>query len=115
MSVATSKSARRQIADEFKERKVPRGIFEVRCSATGDAWVGSSPNLDAARNSLWFQLRAGRYRNTSLQQTWTQHGEPAFTLDVLERFEDEMPELLLNDLYASKKKEWAATLGVQIL
>jgi hypothetical protein len=116
MSVDTmSKAGRRQIADEFKERKVPRGIFAVRCPATGDAWVGSSPNLDAARNSLWFQLRAGRYRNTSLQKIWAQHGEEAFSLDVLEQFDDEISPLLLNDLFAAKKKEWVETLGAQTL
>ncbi len=116
MAIATaSKAARRQIADEFKERKVPRGIFAVRCAASGEAWVGSSPNLDAAKNSLWFQLRAGRYRNTALQQAWARHGEEAFSLDVLEKFEDEVPALLVNDLYASKKKAWAAEFGAQVL
>ena len=111
----TSKAARRLIADEFKERKVPRGIFAVRCSATGEAWIGSSPNLDAARNSLWFQLRAGRYRNTLLQQVWTQHGEDAFSFEVLEQFDDEISALLLNDIYITKKKEWAETLGGNVL
>ena len=111
----TSKAARRQIADEFKERKVPRGIFAVRCSASGDAWVGSSPNLDAARNSLWFQLRAGRYRNPLLQAAWAQHGEAAFALEVLEKFNDEVSALLLNDLYVAKKREWAETLGGNVL
>ena len=116
MSVTTtSKAARRQIADEFKERKVPRGIFVVRCSATGVAWIGSSPNLDAAKNSLWFQLRAGRYRNTALQQTWIEHSEAVFTLEVLEQFDDEISLLLLNDLYSAKKKEWAETLHASVL
>jgi hypothetical protein len=116
MSVTTaSKAARRQIADEFKERKVPRGIFAIRCSATADVWVGSSPNLDAAGNSLWFQLRGGLSRHATLQQAWKQHGEQAFTLDVLERFEDDVSPLLLNELYARKKKEWAQTLRSRIL
>jgi hypothetical protein len=116
MSVATrSKAARRQIADEFKERKVPRGIFVIRCTATGAAWIGSSPNLDAAKNSLWFQLRAGRYRNIALQQAWIEHGETAFTLDVLEQFDDEISPLLLNDLFSAKKKEWVETLHASIL
>jgi hypothetical protein len=111
----TSKAARRQIADEFKERKVPRGIFAVRCSATGDAWVGSSPNLDAARNSLWFQLRGGLHRNTALQGAWKQHGEQAFTLDVLEQLAEDTSPLLLNELYLRKKKEWSESLPGQML
>ena len=114
MSLA-SKAARRQIADEFKERKVPRGIFAIRCSATADVWVGSSPNLNAARNSMWFQLRGGLSRHATLQHAWKQHGEEAFMLDILEQFEDDVSPLLLNELYTRKKKEWAQTLSSQIL
>jgi hypothetical protein len=111
----TSKAARRQIADEFKERKVRRGIFAVRCSGTDDVWVGSSPNLDAARNSLWFQLRGGLHRNSSLQGAWKQYGEQTFALDVLEQFEEDTSTLLLNDLYTRKKKEWVQSLSGQML
>lgn len=50
----SSKAVRRQIADEFKERKVPQGIYAIRCTATGDVWVGSSTNLNAVQNSQWF-------------------------------------------------------------
>jgi hypothetical protein len=111
----TSKLGRRQIADEFKERKVPRGIFAIRCTTTGETWVGSSPNLNAAQNSLWFQLRGGLSRHATLQQAWKQHGESAFTLDILDQFEDDIAPLLLNDLYIRKKKEWAQTLHAQLL
>jgi len=110
-----SKAARRQIANEFKERKVPRGIFAVHCSATDEAWVGSSPNLTSARNSLWFQLGVGQYRNALLQQAWKQYGEAVFALEVLEQFDDETSPLLLNDLYTAKKKEWAQTLAAHLL
>lgn len=110
-----SKAARRQIADEFKERKVPRGVFAVRCFTTGDAWVGSSPNLDAARNSLWFQLRGGLHRNAALQAAWKQHGEQTFDLEVLEQFEEDTSPLLLNELYTRKKKEWVQSLPGQML
>jgi hypothetical protein len=116
MSTAVaSKAARRQIADEFKGRKVPRGIFAIRCSATGEAWVGSSPNLAAARNSLRFQLGTGRYRNSSLQSAWKKHGESAFALEVLEQFDADVSPLLINELYASRKKEWVRTLPGQEL
>ena len=115
MSVDTaSKAARRQIADEFKERKVPRGIFAVR-SASGNAWVGSSPNLNAAQNSLWFQLRGGLSRHVALQKAWTQEGEEAFKFEVVEQFDDDVSPLLLSELYTRKKREWAESLGGQVL
>jgi hypothetical protein len=111
----SSKAARRQIADEFKDRKVPRGIFAIRCALTGEAWVGSSPNLDAAKNSLWFQLRGGLSRHQSLQRAWTRHGEDAFSIDILERLDDETPELLLNDLLKTRKAAWALSMSAAAL
>jgi hypothetical protein len=111
----TSKGARRQIADEFKERKVPRGIFAVRCSAGGEVWVGSSPNLNAAQNSLWFQLRGGLSRHRMLQEAWKRHGEEAFLLEVLEQFDDEISPLLLNEMFVTRKKQWAEELRAPLL
>jgi hypothetical protein len=111
----TSKAARRQIADEFKERKVPRGIYAIRCSISGETWVGSSTNLNAVRNSQWFQLRGGLHRNPSLQKAWKHHTEQAFSLDVLEQLDDDISPLLLNELLATKKKAWAENLQAQLL
>jgi len=111
----TSKASRRQIAEEFKERKVPQGIYAIRCTATGDVWVGSSTNLNAAQNSQWFQLRGGLHRSASLQQSWTHHTEQVFAFEVLEKFDEDVSPLLLNDLLRSKKKTWVETLQAQAL
>ena len=116
MSVDTfSKASRRQIADEFKERKVPRGIYAIRCAATGEAWGGSSTNLTAVQNSQWFQLRGGLHRSPSLQQAWKHHTERAFSLEVLEKLDEDVSPLLLNEQLVTKKKEWANTLQAQVL
>jgi hypothetical protein len=116
MTVDTfSKASRRQIADEFKARKVPRGVYAIRCAATGEAWVGSSTNLAAVQNSQWFQLRGGLHRCTSLQQAWKHHTEQAFSLEVLEKFDEDISPLLLNEQLATKKKEWANTFQAQVL
>jgi hypothetical protein len=112
---ASSKAARRQIADEFKERKVPQGIYAIRCTANGDVWVGSSTNLNAVRNSQWFQLRGGLHRSVSLQQAWTHHTEQVFAFEVLEQFDEDVSPLLLSDLLRGKKKVWVETLRAQAL
>jgi len=115
MSTLQSKAARRQIASEFKQRSVPRGIYAVRCSATGQVWVGSSPNLDAVQNSLWFQLRGGMSRHRSLQSAWKGQGEAAFTLETLEKFADDLSPLLLNQQLVDQKKAWVLELGAETL
>ena len=42
-----------------KERKAVAGIYVVRCGASGQAWVGQTPNLDTIQNRIWFGLRMG--------------------------------------------------------
>lgn len=106
------KSLRRQAVRDFKERKVSRGIFVVRCTATGEAWVGSSRNLDQQQNSIWFGLRAGGYINRSVQAAWTAHGEAAFAFEVLETLDDEdLGDLGRADLLKSRAAKWRVEIG----
>lgn len=116
MAVDTSsKARRRQIADEFKERKVPRGVYAIRCRVTGEAWVGATTNLTAVQNSQWFQLRGGLHRSPSLQQAWKHHTEQSFSLEVLEKLDEGVSPLLVNEQLATKKEEWANTFQAQVL
>ena len=64
------KQRRREAVQAYKEKKVLQGIFAVRCSATGETWLGMSRNLDAQQNSIWFSLRMGTHRNKPLQAAW---------------------------------------------
>ena len=101
---------RKQAIRAFKERKVPQGIFAVRSTATGGTWADSSRNLDAARNSTWFQLRHGGHMNKSLQAEWNARGEDTFTFDILETLDDDVPALNLKDVLEEKKRRWSAKL-----
>ena len=102
---------RKEAAKQFKARKVPKGVFAVRCTATGEEWVDSSPNLEAARNGAWFQLRNGLHRDRKLQSEWNARGEEAFEFEVLETLDDDVPPLNLRDLLEEKKGAWAARRG----
>lgn len=97
----------------FKELKPARGIFAVRCAATGQVWIGSSPNLQAWRNSLWFSLRSGGSPNKTLQREWDARGEAAFSYEILETLDDEVPALLLGDVLKEKKLGWIAKLSAE--
>jgi hypothetical protein len=105
---------RKDLIREYKEKKPRPGIFAVRCSATGEAWIGTSRNLDTPKNGIWFQLRAGSYVNSELLAAWKTHGEDAFSFDTLEAVEDEnvqMIDLLLKDRAA----HWREKLGARKL
>ena len=103
----TAKADRKEAARQFKERKPSPGIYALRCSTTGRTWVDSSPNLDAAQNSQFFQLRQRLHRNKELQAEWNAHGEESFRFEVLEKLSEDTPSLNLRDLLVERKQAWA--------
>ena len=106
------KQSRRQVVRDYKDRKVPLGIFAVRCAVTGEVWVGASRNLDQQRNSIWFALRQGGHPNPALRAAWAAHGEAAFTFEVLEAAPDEDMSMLARDSFLKVRHlHWRTTLG----
>jgi hypothetical protein len=101
------KAEKKEAAREFRERKPCSGIYALRCHASGRSWVDSSPNLDAAQNSQFSQLRQGLHRNKELQGEWNSQGEAAFAFEVLEVLPEDTPPLLLRDLLVWRKRAWA--------
>ena len=97
----------------YKERKVEGGIYAVRCSASGQIWVGSAPNLATIRNRLWFTLRQGSNPHRSLQEAWAAYGESAFGFEILQRLDEEdvgyIRDRRLKDLLARWTEELDAS------
>jgi hypothetical protein len=110
-----STAARREAIRKFKEQKPSRGAFAVRCTATDGVWVGSSVNLHAIRNRLWFSLRTGICPDKALQAEWNVHGEDAFQYEILEKLDDDVLPLEVADLLKEKRTRWTAQLGAQPL
>jgi len=107
--------SRKAAVKEYKERKVPRGVFAVRCTASGRIWVGSTPNLEAARNGIWFSLKHGSHRDHALQSDWNTCGEQALQYEVLEKLDDDVCELSVRDLLKEKQAAWTAQLSARTL
>jgi hypothetical protein len=107
--------ARKEVSRKFKERKPPCGVFAVRCTTSGQAWVGSFSNLESMRNRLWFSLGLGTHRDAALQAEWNAHGERTFEYQILEKFDDELCAIEVNDRLKDRKRHWADRLGARML
>jgi hypothetical protein len=105
-----AKAERREAARQFKERKPSPGIYALHCSTTGRSWVDSSPNLDAAQNGQFFQLRQRLHRNKELQSEWNAQGEESFRFEVLEALSEDTPSLNLHDILTERKRIWTEQL-----
>ena len=106
------KSRRKELTDAYKERKASPGIFAVRCTASGEVWVGKAPDAGRKQTGLWFQLGTGGFPNKAMQAAWNTHGEGAFTFEVLEEIDDENA-LLVPVLLKEREAHWIATLNAR--
>ncbi|MBG1230844.1 GIY-YIG nuclease family protein [Aestuariivirga litoralis] len=105
-----SNQDRKAMIAAYKERKSVRGVFAVVCSSTGEVWVGTSRNLAAQQNSLWFGLRLGSSPFKTLQAEWNQQGEREFRFEELDRLSDDFSELLQKDELKKRQQLWASRL-----
>lgn len=106
------KQSRRDAVREYKERKLSAGVFAVRCTATGQVWVGAARDLDQKQNGVWFGLKQGAYVNRELQSAWREHGEAAFTFEALEVLDtDDASRLTVELMLKDAEKRWREQLG----
>jgi hypothetical protein len=110
-----SKESRKESIRKFKEQKSILGAYAVRCTATGRVWVGVSRNLNATKNGSWFCLRNGSHLDKSLQEEWNAQGESAFRYEILDKLDEDVHPLAINDLLKEKKADWIAQLHAQPL
>ncbi|HYE45531.1 MAG TPA: GIY-YIG nuclease family protein [Caulobacter sp.] len=73
----------------YRERPKLAGAFAVRCTTTGEAWVGTTADVSTRQNGLWAALRMASYPLPALVAAWKQEGEGAFAFEVLETLPDE--------------------------
>lgn len=95
----------------YKERKTVAGIYVIRCAASGQAWVGQTPNLDTIQNRIWFSLRMGSHANRDLQGVWAAHGEATITFEAVERLKDEELAYVRDTLLKERAAHWRSMLS----
>ncbi|HEY5364299.1 MAG TPA: GIY-YIG nuclease family protein [Aestuariivirga sp.] len=104
------KQDRKLAISRYKERKSISGVYAVICTATGEVWVGTTRNLEAQKNSLWFALKMKSSPFGNLQQAWNSHGEKEFKFEELDRLKDDFSDLLRSDELKKRRTLWAARL-----
>jgi len=110
MEHSMDKQDRKAAVANFKERKAIQGIYAAICTATGEVWVGTSRNLAAQKNGLWFSLRMGGCPFKGLQAAWQTHGEQQFRFEELDQLATDFSELLCADELKKRQKLWVIRL-----
>ena len=71
----------------YKEAPRAMGVYLVRNTAGGTAFIGSSVNIPGMLNRQRFQLEMGGHSNRALQAQWDQVGADAFLFEALDTLE----------------------------
>ncbi|MBC7506592.1 MAG: GIY-YIG nuclease family protein [Sandarakinorhabdus sp.] len=72
----------------WKERKNAPGIYAIRCTVSGESWMGQAADLATVQNRHWFALRSGSHSNRVMQAAWAAHGADAMVFEPLELLPD---------------------------
>ena len=102
---------RKEMKREYKERKKPAGLFQVKNTANGKVLLGSSLNLEGPLNSHKFMLQIGRHRNEALQKEWNEFGPDKFVFEILEvvKVKDD-PDFDMDDELTQLEQIWLEKL-----
>jgi len=77
--------SRQDINREYKERKKPAGVFQIKNIANGKVLLGSSLNLEGPLNSHKFMLTTGSHRNEMLQKEWNEYDQDKFVFEICDK------------------------------
>lgn len=108
-------AARKAAVAAYKELKRAAGIYAVRCTPTGQCWLGRAADLSAIETRIWFSLRHGSASNPALQAAWQAHGAAAFTFEEIERLAAEDNAYVRDALLKERLAHWRAALGAAAL
>jgi hypothetical protein len=103
--------SRQDIKREYRERKKPAGVFQVKNTKNGKVLLGSSLNLEGALNRHKFELAMGSHRSRELQKDWNALGPDAFVFEILEEVKvRDVPYFDLSDELTLLEQIWIEEL-----
>jgi hypothetical protein len=103
--------SKKELIREYKERKKPAGVYQIKNNVNGKVLLGSSLDLDGVLNSHRFRLDLGRHPNEALQKEWKDQRAGDFAFEILEIVkESENPGFNVSDELALLEEIWAEKL-----
>ena len=83
-AATTARQSRKQIIEQYKQRQVIGGVFQIRNTNTGKIYVDASVDLAGSQNRFAFAQSTGSAIVYKLQRDWAAQGADTFTFEILE-------------------------------
>jgi group I intron endonuclease len=102
---------RDELKREYRERKKPAGVFQIKNIKNGKVFLGSSLNLEGPLNRHKFELKMGSHRCKELQKDWNAMGPDAFVFEILEEVKvRDVPHFDISDELTLLEQIWIEAL-----
>ena len=75
---------RKEAIRAYKDARRPMGVYQVRNTVSGKAYIGTSVDLPSILNRQRAQLRLGAHADRALQADWNALGGEVFEFEVLD-------------------------------
>lgn len=85
---------KKQLLEEYKNRKTENGVFSLMCLETGEVFLGRSPDIQTYWNSVRYKLSTDYHPNKRLQALWKEYGEAGFEKKTVKLLD---PDKLVED------------------
>ena len=105
-------SKRKEITDEYKERKLYGGVYTITNTTNGKYIISHAANLKSVQNHFQFALTTGSTVHPRLRKDWEALGPQAFTLEIREELEQkpEQSQAEFMDDLKTLEQLWRANL-----
>jgi hypothetical protein len=104
-------AGRAELIRQYKQNQPDMGVYQIRNTVNGRIYVGSSQNLEGARNSRLFQLRMGKaVFSRELQKDLNEFGAKNFEFSVLGIMEKPEPGENIEQSLAALELHWLEKL-----
>jgi hypothetical protein len=75
---------RKELARQYKERKITGGIYLIKNSLGGKSVLGSTTDIQGSRNRFDFSKKTGLCADKRIEDEWNRLGADAYSFDALE-------------------------------
>lgn len=107
------KSKRKELAADYKSRKVIGGIYIIKNTENSKVLLEGSTDLQGIKNRFDFAKKMDSSISMKLQRDWTTFGKDAFQLEILEELKknDNQTDQEFADDIQMLKEIWLDKLG----
>lgn len=83
---------KKELLEAYRNRHPEMGVISLKCTATGESFLGISTDTNADFNSNHAKLSMNYHPNKYLQALWNEHGVEGFECTVLKTLQYENRE-----------------------